>query len=1035
MTKIISSTPRFCELLAFTNYSFLEGAAFPEAMVHTAHAVGYSALGIVDRNGFYGSARAHTAALGKHFKILHGARVLLREGIELALLCKNHQGYGDLSELLSRAHRREEDSLVKTVELEEVLESHLHLFILIPVRGLQSGHFTTLHTLRRTFEDRFYLAVSRWLDGSAWETQALHWAQDLQAPCIATNEPLFHLAEKKPLQDALTCIRHQCRIEEAGLRLEPNAERFLKTPEQMAALFREHPEWLENTQKIADACQFSLAELKYRYPVEWIPAGETVNGYLEKLVWAGGAKRFPHGIPDKVFRQIVHELNLIVELEYSDYFLTIWDIVEFAKSQGILCQGRGSAANSCVCFVLGVTSIDPMKMDLLFERFISRERREPPDIDIDFEHNRREEVIQYIYRRYGRERAAITATVISFRKRSAFRELGKVFSIPVTSIEKIQTLTHRRKLRDIPESEIRSVLPGIDPHRIELYLSLCSEIRAFPRHLGTHVGGFVLSQDKLTRNIPVQAAAMPDRTIVQWDKNDLDALGFVRVDILGLGILTCIRQCLEILKNTYNVHLALHTIPPEDPKVYEQIQAGDTIGLFQIESRAQMSMLPRLKPKTFYDLVIEISLVRPGPIQGQMVNPYLKRRMGTEPIDYAHPDLEPILKKTCGVPLFQEQIMTMAMQVAGFSGGEADQLRRAMGTWRRSEEGLHSLRDRFLEGLKQHGVSAIYAERVFSQIEGFAEYGFPESHAASFAILVYATAYLRHYYPDAYLTAILNAQPMGFYSKHTLIHDGERHGVQVLPIDVQYSTWDNCVERPGYMRLGFREIFGLSKTVGMAFQKKTMGEGFLKWVHAVQAELTEQKVALTKRDLFLLAGADALTGFGFSRREALWAVQSLDIPASHLLGETQEEQGVTFPLETKLEHLLLDYQAQGVSLVQHPMGLFRSILEEQEIPDSRALASLPNGKRMTVAGLVICRQMPPTAKGVVFLTLEDEFGFINLILWPAVFAQARETWLTSSFLQVTGKLQKSQGVVNLLAESGLPLNIEGEFKDRSRDFH
>jgi len=995
----------FAELLAKTNFSFLEGASHPEEMVQRAHELGYYALGVTDRNGVYGIPRCHVASQSIGLKLIVGAEFQWSSQ-NLFLLCKNRNGYGNLCEILTGS------------ALEEKCAD---LFILLPSLGLNEA---LLPKIKELFNDRVFLVASRFFDGK--HRTSLVMAETLskkfEIPCIASGQPLFHVPSQKKVQDVLTCIRYTKTLKEAGFLLGPNRERYLKPIDTLAQLFKGHHAWLENTVRIAESCQFRLDEIRYEYPHEWLPPGETGNSFLRKLVEEGLSHRYPTGPARKVREQVAHELTLIEELRYADYFLTIWDIVQFARAKGILCQGRGSAANSIVCYVLGITSIDPVRMDLLFERFISRERNEPPDIDIDFEHERREEVIQYIYQRYGRHRAAITAEVICFRRRSALREVGKVFGIPLNEVEKILALTHREDLRQV---KVETTHP---------YLKLAADILGFPRHLGTHVGGFVLCQDALNRNVPIEKAAMEGRTIIQWDKNDLDALGFVRVDILGLGILTCIRKSFQYLKEHYGISMDLATLPPEDPKVYEMICRGDTVGVFQIESRAQMNMLPRLKPKNFFDLVVEISIVRPGPIQGEMVHTYLLRRQGLEKIEYAHPDLEMILKKTYGVPLFQEQIMKMGMQVAGFSGGEADELRRAMGTWRRQGR-LREMGEKFRQGLMARGIGEEWASRIFKQIEGFAEYGFPESHAASFAILAYATAYLKYYYPDVFLTALLNSQPMGFYGSQTLIYDAKRHGVAILPVDVNHSTWDNRLEGHRKVRLGFREIKGLAKRTGEAIvtARKSVFSCFHEFVDRLKVSL--QGIALTKRDLFLLAGANAFSSLGWERRQAFWEIQALTLSDSHYF--SSGDMKVSLPEEAPWEAMCLDFESQGMSLKMHPMAYLRSELTAHSIVSSQALRFIPSKQKVKVGGIVICRQMPKTASGVLFVSLEDEFGFINLVVWRNVYEKFKETLVTQSFLLCEGKIEKAKpGVIHIIAEKVYPLlSKEPDPQIVSHDFH
>ncbi len=1001
----------FAELLAKTNYSFLEGASHPEEMVQQAKELGYGALGLVDSQGVYGAPRSHVKAKELGLPLLVGAEINL-VGKPAFLIARNRQGYGDLCESLTLIHSQHQTPLPLT--LTQVLQRAAHLHLILPALD---GPTAIVGEAKLAFGNRLHLAAYRYGDGSdaPCVNEAERLSRQYDVGVLATNRPLFHLASRKSTQDVLTCIRHNCQLETAGFRLLANRQRHLKSPQAMAQLFSDFPHWLDATLTVAQDCHFSLDEIHYRYPNEWLPEGETAESYLKRLVEVGLERRYPNGVPAASRTQVERELVLINELHYVDYFLTIWDIVEFARSRNILCQGRGSAANSSVCFVLGITAIDPVRMDLLFERFISKERHEPPDIDIDFEHERREEVIQYIYQRYGRDRAAITAEVICFRRKSVLREVAKVFALPNPSVEKILTLTHRQSLSEVPVEEIQAADLSIAAATWQRYFSHCQQISGFPRHLGTHVGGFVLCQEKLTRNVPIEQAAMEGRTIVQWDKNDLDALGFVRVDILGLGILTCLRKCFDILRAVYAVDLTLATIPAEDPRVYDMICASDTVGTFQIESRAQMNMLPRLKPRNFYDLVVEISLVRPGPIQGDMVHPYLRRRAGLEAVDYPHPDLRQILQRTYGVPIFQEQIMKIAMVVAGFSGGQADELRRAMGIWRRDgKHHLKNLGERFRTGLIAKGIDAAFAERIFSQIEGFAEYGFPESHAASFAVIAYASAYLKHYYPDAYLTALLNAQPMGFYGTHTLVHDGQRHGVTVLGIDVNHSDWDNQLVAKGQVRLGLRETRGLPSKVGRALADARPFSSLANLVERLQP---------CRRTLFRLAGANAFASLGLERRKAFWEIQGLLLREPEFFAPSEGDT----PLrgETGWERIVLDYEAHGVSLFSHPMAYLRAEGLLGSVTVSKELGILPAKKKISVAGLVVSRQMPPTASGVLFITLEDEFGFINLVIWKDTYRRFKETLITHSFLVCEGKIEKTEGgrVVHVIVDSAQPLTV------------
>ena len=993
----------FTELLAKTCFSFLQGASSPEEMILSAMGHGYRAMAIVDNHGMYGMPQAYLATKGHpNFNLIVGAETRLKNGQRLCFLAQNKNGYGNLCELLTASH---EDRDNPHVTAEQVLALAGDLFLLLP------HPFDCPPAFKTAFGDRLFLVASLALDGTDKQRVAVAERAEaaLGVPIVASLEPLYHHADRKQLQDVLVCIDHQSTLEKAGFKLLPHGHRHLRSPEKAAKLFSSRPAWIARTTQIADRCRFSLSEIRYRYPTEWIPAGETQDSYLEKLTWEGAARRYPGGLSEAATKLIRHELALVKELEYGDYFLTIWDITQFAASQNILFQGRGSAANSVVCYSLGITAIDPVQMSLLFERFISRERKEPPDIDIDFEHERREEVIQYIYKRYGRHRAAITANTICFRRKSCMREVGKVLGVDMAGVEKLQMMTHRRDLKTDPltADEWRQLHELIPPEQLPLYMELCGELSGFPRHLGTHVGGFVLADDKLTRLVPVEKAAMVDRTIIQWNRDDLDAVNLVKVDVLGLGILTAIRKTFTELKNVYGIELGLADIKPTDPKVFKSIAAGDTVGIFQIESRAQMNMLPRLKPEKFYDLVVEVAIVRPGPIQGEMVHPYLRRRAGLEKVTYPHPELKAILEKTYGVPLFQEQIMKMAMTVAGFSGGEADELRRAMGTWRNhGGNRLSPLGEKFKKGLLARGIPQEFADRVFKQIEGFAEYGFPESHAASFALLAYATAHLRFYWPDCYLAGILNAQPMGFYQSSTLVYDAKNHGVTILPIDILKSEWDNFVESKGQVRLGFREVRGLTEEVGRKISDARKDAptlfGFFRNLRALVAPKP-----LKKRDLFLLAGADAFVGYGLNRRQALWEIQGAFLQDEAPF--SPEEAMQPLPKESAWEKVALDYSHQGVSLTAHPMQCFRDEMKRRRILDSREVLKARVGLRVETAGLVICRQMPPTAKGVLFITLEDEHGFVNLVVWRKVFEKYRELFLNEAMLHVRGKTEKSEG--------------------------
>ena len=995
----------FVEFLAKSHYSFLEGASSPEELISTAISLGYSGLGIADWNGLQGIARSHAAAKNHHLPLYIGTHLSWKE-TPLYLFAMNRNGYGNLCELLTQHNQ----------SLSWELESYCKdLIALIP--ACPHPHLDELLSL---FPKRLSCYFGFQFTGK--DLTHLKIAEEMisqtKLPCIATNEPLYHVPQRKILHDVLRSIQHNTSLDQAGFHLLPNGERYLKSKKELVTLFKNHLDWISFTQQLASQCRFSLDELSYTYPTEWLPLGHTGDSYLKQLVFEGAKKRFGDLISNKVLQQIEHELSLIRDLAYSDYFLTIWDIVQFAKSKNILFQGRGSAANSIVCYVLGITAIDPIRMELLFERFISRERHEPPDIDIDFEHERREEVIQYIYQRYGRDRAALTAEVICFRKRSALREVGKALGLSIGAIEQFQVKSKKRSLNEVALQELESHFPTNQPQLFAQYLTLCQEISGFPRHLGTHVGGFVLSQEKLSRTVPIQNAGMSGRTIVQWDKNDLDNLNITRVDILGLGILTAIRKCFEWIKQVYQLDLSLETIPSEDPKVYEMLARADTLGVFQIESRAQMNMLPRLKPTNFFDLVVQIAIVRPGPIQGEMVHPYLRRRQGLEKVEYPHPELETILKKTFGVPLFQEQIMKMAMVVAGFSGGEADELRRAMGIWRRDgKQSLSKMGEKFRKGLMARGISKEFADRIFSQIEGFAEYGFPESHAASFALITYASAYLKRYYPDAYVVALLNSQPMGFYQPHTLLYDAQRNGIEILPADINFSKWDNSLIGKKQIRLGFRQIYGLRKAVSKAIEDASHHQPFFSFsdfISRIKDSLSPD--VLTKRDLFFLAAADSFKSIRLNRREAFWHIQGLHLKDS--IGLTTQEDTFDLPREKDWEKVVLDFKASGVSVGEHPMAVLKQERQKKGAFDSQQIKNLKNNQIARHAGMVVSRQMPPTANGVLFMTLEDEWGLSNLIIWKDIARRYQDIIWNQSFYFVEGTIQKDpqNKVVHLIVK-------------------
>jgi error-prone DNA polymerase len=841
----------------------------------------------------------------------------------------------------------------------------------------------------------------------------------------------YHVAERQPLQDVLTAIRHGCAVADLGERLFPNAERRLKSAAEMRELFADCPEAIARTLEIAQRCHFSLDELRYEYPEELSPPGTTPLEYLTQLTWEGAARRYPAGLPDKVRRQIEHELALITELRYEAYFLTVWDLVRYARTRNILCQGRGSAANSAVCFCLGITEVDPARIDVLFERFISRERNEAPDIDVDFEHERREEVIQYVYAKYGRERAGMTAEVITYQVRSAVRDVGKALGLSLDRVDILARATDHR--HDNARLAARFAEAGFAPDSPvgRRMIALVGELIDFPRHLSQHVGGLVITQGPLCELVPIENAAMADRTVIQWDKDDLDALGILKVDCLALGMLTAIHRCLDLVNQHHGGGWTIASIPPEDPAVFDRICRADTIGVFQIESRAQMSMLPRLKPRCFYDLVIEVAIVRPGPIQGKMVHPYLRRRTGEEPVDYPDEKVRHVLERTLGVPIFQEQAMRLVVVAAGFSPGEADQLRRAMGAWRRRGV-MEKFRDKLLAGMKANGYSEEFGQRVFQQIQGFGEYGFPESHAAAFALLVYVSAWLKHYYPAAFTAALINSQPMGFYAPAQLVADARRHGVAVRPLDVNFSDWDCTLENEDnriHLRLGLRLARGLSRTAADTVVAARQSGPFADFDDFLR------RTKLGSGALKQLAQADAFGSLALERRPALWQALPPREQLPLLDGLETADPEVALPPMSPVQEVIADYASAGLSLRQHPMAFLRPMLDRLDVVPAKLLPELPTGCRLAVAGVVLLRQRPGTAKGITFVTLEDETGMMNLIIRQNIWERYRRAARQATILLVRGYLQKEGQILHVLATKleNFSTNLT-DLHTRSRDF-
>jgi error-prone DNA polymerase len=1025
-----------------SNFSFLQGASHPEELIEQAHALGLPAVALTDLDGVHGVVRAHMRAQELGVRLLLGAEVTLGErarweaeqeagwqgdggdggdgGVDIegpprvVLLCEDRQGYGHLCQLISRARLRSEKGKSRA-ELSELLELSQGLVALCPEPAL-------LAPLQGAFRERLYALVTRHLraDEDPLEQALRARAEALQVPTVAGNEVLYHGAARKPLQDVLSCITAGVTLGEAGRRIRQNAEHDLKAPRAMAELFADDPDSLARTLDVMDRCRFSLSSLRYRYPGERLPAGKSESDWLRELSFAGAAERFPRGVPQAVAEQLERELSVIHELEYGGYFLTMWEIVRYCRDNDILCQGRGSAANSAVCFCLGITAIDPIKLDLLFERFLSVERAEPPDIDLDIEHERREEVIQWVYARYGRRHAAMVANVIRYRLRSAMRDVGKVLGVPRTALDRLSKLMGGR-FSDLDAEALEYA--GLDPHA-EVhahFLDLVEQIQDFPRHLSIHPGGFLLGHEPVDTLVPIEPATMEDRTVVQWDKYSVEDLGLFKVDLLGLGALSQVRRCFELLRHHEGLDLSMAVVPHEDVETYDMISRGDTTGVFQIESRAQMSMLPRLRPRTFYDLVIEVAIVRPGPIQGDMVHPYLRRRNGEEGQDYPHPALERVLKKTLGVPIFQEQVMKVAVLVGGYTPGEADQLRRDMAAWKSSGR-IERHRDRLIRRMIENGIAPEFAERIFSQIRGFGEYGFPESHAASFALIAYVTAWLRCHHPAAFACSLLNAQPMGFYSAATLVEDARRRGAAVLPIDVQQSAWD-CTLEPGVtadpesprrwsLRMGLRYVKGLGSREREALQ----------WAPPPYRSLEDfmARTRMKKSAYLKLAEAGALDGLVDGRRDALWTVREIwtrledALPLEVAAGAAA---GGLFRRLSDTEEVFWDYRTSQHSARGHPVSSLRPWLQGQRVPTAQEVNELPDGSQVQYVGMTICRQRPGTATGVTFYTLEDETGFVNLVVWRQVFEKHAVVARTALLLGVRGKIQSNGGVVHLIADA------------------
>jgi error-prone DNA polymerase len=1040
------STNAYAELHCLSNFSFLRGASHPQELVERAIELGYRALAITDECTLSGVVRAHEVARESNLKLIIGSEIQLQDGPRIVLLATNREGYAQLSELITVGRRRAEKGHYQLC-LED-LECGLPdcLCLLIPALSVAQRNEHTwideqraaIDALQPLFPERLWLAVQiLYLPNERRRIQLLEQLHTLtRIPLVACGDVHMHQRERRYLQDVVTAIRLNTTLASAGFALFPNAERHLRPLRVLASQYK--PEWLRESVDIAERCHFSLAELRYEYPDDLLPDGVSASDYLRDLTEQGIRHYWPQGASSKLRKQIEHELKLVRELRYEHFFLTVHDIVRFARSRGILCQGRGSAANSAVCYCLHITAVDPTRSNMLFERFISRERDEPPDIDVDFENARREEVMQYIYAKYGRHRAALAATLITYRRKSALRDAGKVLGM---SLEQINRLTGTLVWWEegISGERLREAGFEADNPVVRRLIALVKQLHGVPRHLSQHVGGFVIARDQLSRLVPVENAAMADRTVIQWDKRDLETLGLLKVDCLALGMLSAITRCLDLLKKHGQADLSFDTIPAEDAETYRMIQRADTLGLFQIESRAQMNMLPRLKPANFYDLVIQVAIVRPGPIQGDMVHPYLRRRRGEEPEIYHSDEIRAVLKRTLGVPIFQEQVIELAMVAAGFSGGEADQLRRVIGAWR-STQLLEKFRQRLISGMLKRGYPQHFAVQVFNQIKGFGEYGFPESHSASFALIAYVSAWLKCHHPAAFTCALLNSQPMGFYAPAQLVQDAQRHGVEVRPVDVRRSDWESTLEPTAHnrlaLRLGLHRVKGLSEVTGRRIAK-ARDTGPFKGLHDLQ-----QRVTINKKESESLAAADAFRGISGNRHQASWEAlaclsQSTTAASADLFAEVPavKEATVMLPVPAEGQEIVSDYVHTGLTLRRHPLALLRPAFDRHGWLSSQSLQQYPHHSRVRVVGLAINRQHP-NAGGTIFLTLEDEHGCSNIVVWQRVVHKYQKAVVHGRLLLIEGKIEKEGQVIQVVANSIHDYTPWlGRLQTESRDFH
>ena len=1067
--RLSAQPERHAVLGCYSNFTFLKGASHPDEMVAKAAALGWAAIGIADVNSLAGIVRAHVAARDHQIRLIVGARLRPIDGPDILVHPLDRAGYEGLSMLLSEANMRGSKA-APILYLADIARLPASTALLVmPPRHPDAQYQAHLQTIQQIAKGHLFAGLCLYRDGAdeARCQMLMAAAAALKLRVAAAADALYHSPDRRPLADVLTCIREKKQLDNAGYLLSRNAERHLIDCDEAVRRWRQVPEALDGARALADLCHFSMDDLSYEYPDELQPGGRTAMQELAFQTWRGAEKRYPDAIPDQVSAYLKHELILIERLNIAPYFLTVFDIVRFARGRGILCQGRGSAANSAVCYCLGITAVDPARSRPLFERFVSEARGEPPDIDVDFEHERREEVIQYIYAKYGRNRAGLAASVITYRRRSAFREVAKVFGLSRDVQAALAGEVWGREKTGLDDNALAAAGLDAQDRRLRLVLQLVADISRFPRHLSQHVGGFVITRGRLDHLCPISPAAMAGRTVIEWDKDDLDALGLLKVDVLALGMLSCIRRCFDLLRVHYNRTVTLASVPPEDAVTYDMLCRGQSVGVFQVESRAQMAMLPRLQPRCFHDLVVQVAIVRPGPIQGDMVHPYLRRRAGLEKVDYPSPALREVLERTLGVPLFQEQAMQIAIVGAGFSGSEADQLRRAMATFKKQGDIGH-FREKMVTGMIERGYDEDFALRCFRQIEGFGTYGFPESHAASFALLVYVSAWLKCHYPDIFICALLNAQPMGFYAPSQLIAEARRSGIAIRPVDVNFSGWDHRLEtdpdnKTGHhaLRLGLRLVKGLPRGEGERIAaSQVIGNHAVKGRQGLTFSSLDdvmRKADVSAKSLQAIADADGFSSLDMDRRQALWAARGLarhrlhDMPLFAHAGRQHErlagdEPVITLPKTPLGEAVAEDYRSLGLSLKAHPLDLLAKPLGVAGWQLCSHVQQAPDGKRLRIAGLVTMRQRPGTASGTVFITLEDGQGTANVIIWPKLTETYREALLRAQILGLVGRVQRQQAVVHFIAESLFNLNgfvrhidasagTKGAVRMKSRDFH